>query len=141
MGMTDAQIARTVLGPLRSEGANVTPDDLDEIKLYVQNGFEYLEETYIYDPKQYAINAADTAVRYYAAWQFCDMRPSMVNLAGHFQVQFEIWEIRWQSAASREVNIDWMEYPENQNRVSYNNENPLNQGTDVFGVDRNRIGT
>ena len=141
MAMTDAQIARILLGALVGEGVNATEDDIDEIILYVDNGFEYLEERHVYDPKQFGVTAADIAVQYYAGWRFCSVRPSLIELAQYYKGQFELATIEWTSRASIERNIEWMEYPENQGRTSYNNTDPLGQLTDIFGVDRNRIGT
>jgi len=141
MALTDAQITTLVLGSLRGEGVNVNEDDRDEVELYVANGFEYLEERYQYDPKQFGIAAADIAVQYFAAWRLCSARPSLIQMGQYYKEQFELALIEWSSRASIERNIDWMEYPDNQNRVSYNNEDPLDQNVNEFGVNRNRLGT
>lgn len=141
MALTDKQIARLLLGAMRSNGGDVSPDDIDELQIYVSNGFEYLEEHHQYDPRQYATVSADIAVQFFAGWRFCSIRPNMVSFAQYYQQQFEVAEQDWAGEAATAVNIHHNEYPENRTRVSWNNADPLNQSTNVFGVDPNRLGT
>ena len=139
--MTDKQISRTLLGALRGSGVNVKPDDVDELDIYVANGYEYLEEHHQYDPRQYATTTAQEAVKFYAAWQFCVFRPDLANLAARYREEFKAARIDWAGEAATQVNIHHNEYPENRTRVSWNNQDPLNQSTNVFGVDPNRLGS
>lgn len=141
MSLTDAQISRILLGALKSGGAPVTQDDVGELDIYVENGYEYLEEQHTYDPRQYATNSSSIAVQYFAGWRFCSLRPNLADLSSFYQAQFERAEMDWAGQAAEQVNIHHNEYPENHTRVSWNNPDPLNMDDNVFGVDPNRLGT
>lgn len=138
--MTDKQISRLMLGPLVNAGI-ATPDDVDELDIYVTNGYEYLEEHHQYDPRQYATISSAIAVQMFAGWRFTSIRPNSGSLASYYQGQFEKAEMDWAGEASTAVNIHHNEYIENQTRVSWNNIDPLNQANNIFGVDPNRLGT
>lgn len=140
MALSNKQISRLLLGALRSANVGVTPDDVDELDIYVENGFQFLEEQHFYDPKQYATVSADIAVQYYAAWRYCSLRPNLVQLSVYYGQEFANARRVWAGKAAEEVNIDHNEYPENRRRVSWNEEDPLDQSFNVFGVDPNRLG-
>jgi len=141
MSLTTNQISRLALAGLRGSKVNVKPDDIDELDIYVEQGFDYLEEEHTYDPKQYGVTSSSFAVRHFAMWQFCAVRPDLINLAQYYEGQFEKERMNWAGVASTQVNISHNEYPENRTRVVWNNEDPLGNGYNEFGVDPNRLGT
>lgn len=141
MALTDEQIAKLSLGALRRSGISVSPDDLEEMELYVEEGFDYLEEHHVYDPKQYAVTSGTTAVQYYALWRFCSIRPDMANLSSHYKNEYMLAERSWSGEAATQANIDHSEYPENRTRVTWNNDDPLNQSRGGLFDSRYRLGT
>lgn len=142
MALTDTQISNLLLGALRRSAPTiVSPDDKDELDIYVTEGFETLEEQYIYDPRQYATTSAAMAVQYYAGWRFCSLRPDLANLSSYYQNQYLASVIEWAGEAAAQVNIEHNEYPENWTRNTWRNPDPLEQNLNWFGVDPNRLGT
>ncbi len=131
MALSDTQIARLLLGAFRGSGVNVKEDDIAELEIYVANGYDWLEENHIYDPKQYAVTTSAIAVQHYAAWRFCSIRPDLADLAAFYYNQLEIAEIDWAGQAAEDANIHHNEYPENRTRVSWNNDDPF--GDEAFG--------
>jgi hypothetical protein len=140
MSLTDAQIARLALGGFRGR-VNVNADDVDELVIYVGTGYDFLEEQHNYDPRQYAITSSAVAVQHWAMMRFCEVRPDLLELASFYRGLFRQSQLDWAGEAATQFNIHHNEYPENRTRVSWNNDDPLNQSQNIFGVDPNRLGT